>query len=178
MELKILVGVGAVAVGAGLVSIKISEFVRRLSFMISGDQFYLQIVILLKVSDIGGGRLYNALLIVTMIAGAALISLSLLSKRTKMSLLFCPKFRKTWGDTRAIFCMDCGEPLVVEPSVEPIAGPRAELESRFRFLSFGAFLIIVALTLVYHAWLPAEILAYFEGKEERRRGQAAFSQKF
>jgi len=41
------------------------------------------------------------------------------------------------------------------------AGSKLELESRFGAVSFGAFLIIVAVTWMYHLWLPSEILAYF-----------------
>jgi len=41
------------------------------------------------------------------------------------------------------------------------AGSKTELESRFGAVSFGAFLIIVAVTWMYHPWLPSEILAYF-----------------
>jgi len=42
---------------------------------------------------------------------------------------------------------------------------RPELESRFGAVSFGAFLIIVAVTWMYHPWLPSEILAYFRSFE-------------
>jgi len=41
------------------------------------------------------------------------------------------------------------------------AGSKTELELRFGAVSFGAFLIIVAVTWMYHPWLPSEILAYF-----------------
>ncbi len=41
------------------------------------------------------------------------------------------------------------------------AGSKPELESRFGAISFGVFLIIVAVTFMYHPWLPSEILAYF-----------------
>jgi len=42
---------------------------------------------------------------------------------------------------------------------------RPELESRFGAVSFGAFLIIVAVTWMYHPRLPSEILAYFRSFE-------------
>jgi len=45
------------------------------------------------------------------------------------------------------------------------AGSKPELESRFSAVSFGAFLIIVAVTWMYHPWLPSEILAYFRSFE-------------
>ena len=39
---------------------------------------------------------------------------------------------------------------------------KPELESRFGAVSIGAFLIIIAVTWMYHPWLPSEILAYFK----------------
>ena len=45
------------------------------------------------------------------------------------------------------------------------AGSRPELESRFGAVSFGAFLIILAVAWMYHPWLPSEILAYFRSFE-------------
>jgi len=45
------------------------------------------------------------------------------------------------------------------------AGSKPELESRFSAVSFGAVLIIVAVTWMYHPWLPSEILAYFRSFE-------------
>ena len=45
------------------------------------------------------------------------------------------------------------------------AGSKTELESRLGAVSFGAFLIIVAVTWMYHPWLPREILAYFRSFE-------------
>jgi len=44
-------------------------------------------------------------------------------------------------------------------------GSKPELESRFGAVSFGAFLIIVAVTWMYHPWLPSEMLAYFRSFE-------------
>jgi len=45
------------------------------------------------------------------------------------------------------------------------ARSKPELESRFSAVSLGAFLIIVAVTWMYHPWLPSEILAYFRSFE-------------
>jgi len=45
------------------------------------------------------------------------------------------------------------------------AGSKPELESRFGAVSLGAFLIIVAVTWMYHPWLPSEVLAYFRSFE-------------
>jgi len=45
------------------------------------------------------------------------------------------------------------------------AGSKPELESRFGAVSLGAVLIIVAITWMYHTWLPSEILAYFRSFE-------------
>ena len=47
----------------------------------------------------------------------------------------------------------------------PRARSKPELESRADAISFGVMLIIVAVTWMYYAWLPSEILAYLRSFE-------------